>query len=143
VIDMGGLRLQKRIAADILKVGVNRVWIDPEKINEVKNVITKAEIRKLINQGVIKALPEKMKKPKVEKKKRKGPGRRKGARKRGKEDWMRTVRPLRKMIKELRDTGKITKGQYRRLYMLIKGGMFRSRAHLRLYLKQQGILKEE
>lgn len=143
MIDMGGLRLQKRIAADILKVGVNRVWIDPEKINEVKNVITKAEIRKLINQGVIKALPEKMKKPKVEKKKRKGPGRRKGARKRGKEDWMRTVRPLRKMIKELRDTGKITKGQYRRLYMLIKGGMFRSRAHLRLYLKQQGILKEE
>ena len=143
MIGMGGLRLQKRIAADILKVGVNRVWIDPEKINEVKNVITKAEIRKLINRGVIKALPEKMKKPKVEKKKRKGPGRRKGARKRGKEDWMRTVRPLRKMIKELRDTGKITKGQYRRLYMLIKGGMFRSRAHLRLYLKQQGILKEE
>lgn len=140
---MGGLRLQKRIAADILKVGVNRVWINPEKINEVKNVITKAEIRRLINQGVIRALPEKMKKPKVEKKRRKGPGRRKGARKRGKEDWMKTVRPLRRTIRELRDTGKITRSQYRRLYMLIKGGMFRSRAHLRLYLKQQGILKEE
>ncbi|HDJ96559.1 MAG TPA: 50S ribosomal protein L19e [Candidatus Aenigmarchaeota archaeon] len=139
---MAGLRLQKRIAADILKVGVNRVWIDPEKINEVKNVITKAEIRKLIEKGTIKALPEKVRKRKV-RKRRKGPGRRKGPTVRGKEEWIKTVRPLRRLIKELRDSGKITRSQYRKLFLLIKGGMFRSRTHLRLYLKQKGILKGE
>ena len=31
------LTTQKRLAASILKVGVNRVWIDPEEIEEVLN----------------------------------------------------------------------------------------------------------
>ena len=34
------LTTQKRLAADILKVGVNRVWIDPENIEEVSRAIT-------------------------------------------------------------------------------------------------------
>ena len=140
---MAGLELQRRLASEILGVGKDRVWFDPEKLDEIKNAITRADIRRLINRGLIKALPPKVKMPKEKKKRRRGPGSRKGARTRGKEDWIKTVRPLRRMIKELRDSGKITPSQYRKLYRLIKGGMFRSRAHLCLYLKQHGILKEE
>jgi large subunit ribosomal protein L19e len=47
------------------------------------------------------------------------------------------------MLKELREAGKIDKSTYRKVYKLIKGGMFRSRAHLKLYLEQYGLLKEK
>ena len=35
------LTTQRRLAASILKVGVNRVWIDPEEIEEVSRAITR------------------------------------------------------------------------------------------------------
>ena len=34
------LTTQKRLAASILKVGLNRVWIDPEQIEEVSMDMT-------------------------------------------------------------------------------------------------------
>ena len=92
--------LQKKLAAKILKVGVSRVWLDPSKKKEIESAITKADIRKLIKKGYIKALPEKLKKPKEKKKRRRGPGRRKGkkyAKVSRKERWNSTVRAVRKM----------------------------------------------
>ena len=52
------LTTQKRLAASILKVGVNRVWIDPEEIEEVSRAITRDGIKQLIDQGIIKAKPK-------------------------------------------------------------------------------------
>ncbi|RLI07420.1 50S ribosomal protein L19e, partial [Candidatus Bathyarchaeota archaeon] len=49
------LKSQRRLAASILNVGVNRVWIDPERIEDVDVAITREEIKKLIHEGVIKA----------------------------------------------------------------------------------------
>ncbi len=53
------LRNQRRLAASVLNVGVNRVWIDPEMADNVEAAITRQEIKKLINDGAIKAAPEK------------------------------------------------------------------------------------
>ena len=53
------LTTQKRLAASILKVGLNRVWIDPERIEEVSMAITRDGVKQLINDGAIKAKPEK------------------------------------------------------------------------------------
>ncbi|MEM5870115.1 MAG: 50S ribosomal protein L19e [Candidatus Aenigmatarchaeota archaeon] len=137
--------LQKKLAAQILKVGMSRIWLDPSKQKEIESAITKADIRKLIQKGYIKVLPEKVPKPREKKRKRKGPGSRKGAK--GaimpeKRRWISTVRPLRKMLKELRDQGKIDRPTYRMLYRLVKGGMFRSRSHLRIYLEQHDLIKK-
>jgi large subunit ribosomal protein L19e len=52
------LTTQKRLAASILKVGVNRVWIDPDEIEEVSRAITRDGIKQLIDQGIIKAKPK-------------------------------------------------------------------------------------
>ena len=96
--------LQKRLAARILKVGESRVWLDPSKTKDIDAAITKIDIRKLIKQGAIKALPKKVHKPR-EKKRRGGPGRKRGsmfAKFAEKERWISTVRPLRKMLRELR-----------------------------------------
>ena len=53
------LTTQKRLAADILKVGVNKVWIDPETVEEVSRAITRESVKQLINSGAIKAKPKK------------------------------------------------------------------------------------
>jgi len=144
---MGGLTLQKRLAAKILKVGQTRVVMDPSHLEEIKNAITRADIRKMINHGWIKAKPSKIKKPDLYSKKRKrGPGKRKGAhgaKLTKKRMWINTIRPLRRMLKELRDKGTIDRKSYRKTYLLIKSGAFRSRSHLKLYLEQQGIIHEK
>ena len=138
--------VQKKLAAKVLKVGVSKVWMDPTKKEEIDKAITKADIRRLIKKGYIKKKAEKKKK-KIQKKKRKrGPGSKKGketARLSRKEMWMNTVRPLRRYIKKIKDEGKIDTKTYRRLRKLIKGGMFRSVAHLKFYIKQKGLLKSE
>ncbi|RLI31943.1 50S ribosomal protein L19e, partial [Candidatus Bathyarchaeota archaeon] len=52
------LRTQRKLAAKVLKCGVNRVWIDPERTDEVSIAITREEIRKLVHEKAIVALRE-------------------------------------------------------------------------------------
>jgi len=139
------MRLQRRLAADILKVGKSRVWLDPTKMGEIEKAITRADVRKLIKKGYIKALPEKIHMPKEKRKKKKGLGSRKGtkfSRLSRKRRWISTVRALRNMLRELKSSGQIDNRTYRKLRLLVKGGMFRSRSHLRTYLEQHDLLKE-
>jgi len=49
-----GLKLsfQKRLAADLLKCGVHRVKIDPKKVEEITEAITREDVKRLIKDGV-------------------------------------------------------------------------------------------
>ena len=144
------LKNQRRLAASVLNVGVNRVWIDPEGAEEVEAVITRQEIRKLVNDGIIKALPigkssrgrarERMAQKKA--KRRRGPGRRKGAKYSvvsRKERWMSRIRSQRKRLRRLRERRVITVNTYRSLYMKAKGGEFRSIAELERYITEHNL----
>ena len=78
--------------------------------------------------------------------KRKGPGSRKGgphSRLTKKERWTIKVRAQRKLLKELRDTGKIETKIYTDLYSKSKGGFFRSRRHINLYIQEHNLVKNE
>ncbi|MEM5793859.1 MAG: 50S ribosomal protein L19e [Candidatus Aenigmatarchaeota archaeon] len=135
--------LQKKLAAKILGIGESRIWLDPARKKEIDEAITKADIRKLIKKGAIKVLPEKIKKPKEKKKRGKV---RKGSRYAvvsRKERWIGTVRALRKMLKEMKMKREIDNTTFKTLYKLVKGGMFRSKAHLRIYMEQHGLLKKK
>ncbi|ADC70415.1 Ribosomal protein L19e [Methanocaldococcus sp. FS406-22] len=145
--------VQRRMAAEILKCGIDRVWIDPTQLDRVKMAMSKDDIRVLIKEGVIKKKQKKgissarVKKLKEQRKKgrRRGPGSRRGAagaRTPPKEKWMATIRALRKTLKQLRDTGKIDRKVYRKLYRMAKGGAFRSRSHLFLYMREHDLLKQ-
>lgn len=147
------LSLQKRLAAEVLGVGESRIWIDPNRIEDVEGAVTKEEIRKLIREGVIRVKPVKGNsrarwKERHEKRKkgrRRGPGKRKGtktARLSKKEAWMNRIRKIRRYLRYLRDKGVIDKKTYRRLYMLAKGGAFKSLSSLKSYMKEQGLLKK-
>ena len=52
------LRTQRKLAAKVLNCGVNRVWIDPERTDEISMAITREEIRKLVHEKAIVALRE-------------------------------------------------------------------------------------
>ena len=47
------LKSQRRLAAEILKVGESRVWMDPDRTEEVEIAITREEIRRLIHEGFL------------------------------------------------------------------------------------------
>merc|ERR1711971_1049753 len=47
------LRLQKRLAASVLKCGRKRVWIDPNETSEVALANSRKNIRKLVKDGLI------------------------------------------------------------------------------------------
>ncbi len=148
------LRNQRRMAADVLKCGENRVWIDPNSLEEVADCITRADIRTAVDSGIIKALPKKgISKGRARyaadqkaKGRRKGQGSRKGtsnARLSDKGIWMGTIRALRDELKTLRADGKITPSVYRKYYMRAKGGMYKSRRNLVSHLVSEGHLEDD
>jgi large subunit ribosomal protein L19e len=75
------------MASRIMKCGVTRVWINPERIADVEEAITAEDVRSLIRDGVIRARQKKglsnfrRKKAALQKQKgrRRGRGSRKGS----------------------------------------------------------------
>jgi|YelNatPaOPRAMG01_1025707.scaffolds.fasta_scaffold00360_26 large subunit ribosomal protein L19e len=143
---------QKRMAARLMKVGQSRVWMDTKSYEDISEAVTKEDIRKLIKRNVIQKRQEKgnsrgrnaKAKAQRNKGRRRGPGSRKGtrnAREPRKERWMKNVRSMRRELKQLRDSGKMSKSDYRNYYLKIKGGIFRDKAALLLHIKESGILK--
>lgn len=148
------VKFQRRVASQILKCGRERVWMDPNGLDEIKEAVTREDVRNLIKRGLIKKLPKggtsrvRVNYIKMQKKKgrRKGQGSRKGrkyARYPKKLRWIKTIRPIRRTLRELRSSNKIDKHTYRRFYMLAKGGTFKNRNHLMVHLKSEGYIKEE
>ncbi|MDD2665632.1 MAG: 50S ribosomal protein L19e [Methanocellales archaeon] len=137
---------QRRMAADILGVGIGKVWMDAEKAEDISTAITREDIRKLIATGIIKRKLQKgisRGRTRTKDKKRayghqKGHGSRrgaKGARMPGKERWMNKIRALRKRLKTLREEGTIDASMYRKLYGRATSGEFRDVSHLDAHLK--------
>lgn len=133
------IEAKRRLAARVFGVGVERIWIDPERLDEVASAVSRADIRHLEKIGVIKVLPKRGIAKKERKERKRGPGSRKGskyARIPRKRYWIMRIRVLRKELRRMRDSGEISGSLYRRLYMLAKGGFFRSKAALREYVKR-------
>jgi large subunit ribosomal protein L19e len=147
------LQSQRRLAAEILKVGVNRVWIDPNRSEDVEVAITREEIRKLIHENVINKLPVKgvsRARARVlhEKKKkglRRGSGTRKGssgAKITKKDAWMLKIRSFRKALREWKADRAISEGAYRRLYAVAGSGAFDSVGAIERYAKTHGMWRK-
>jgi len=149
---MKSVKSQKRMAAEIMKIGKNRVHISPTNLEEVKQAITREDVKKLIKKGIIKKKKIngissfRKKKHTAQKKKgrRKGVGSRKGkkgARTPKKRNWINKIRIQRRFLLNIKN--KLKKGQFRRLYLMCKGGFFRSKAHLKLFINEHKLLEKK
>ncbi|HLC63460.1 MAG TPA: 50S ribosomal protein L19e [Candidatus Nanoarchaeia archaeon] len=146
------LKLQKRLVHDLMNVGKKRIKFPQENAKEIKEAITKSDIKKLINSGVIE-IKQKGGKSKaharyirIQKRKgrRQGKGSREGkrtARLPRKQLWMARIRIQRRFIKLLREKQLITTKDYRSLYLKAKSGAFRSKRHIKIYITEQGLIK--
>mgnify|MGYP001773078637 CR=1 FL=1 len=147
------LSYQKKLAAEILGVGETRVRIDSSQIDRVSSAVTREEIKRLIDDGVIYAVYARgnsrgrwreFHSARKEGRHR-GHGKRKGAggaRREPEKMWIYRVRKLRLFLKWLRDHGTIDRRTYRLLYRKVKGGAFDSLAALKRYMKDHGILPQ-
>jgi len=142
---MTDLSAQKRLAADVLDVGENRVWLDPEAQGDIAEAITRDEIRELVDEGRIQAdEPSGNSRGRARERNakrayghQKGHGKRrgkKGARQNEKDEWQNKIRAQRRKLRELRDKGELTPTQYRELYKKAGGGEFRSVRYLLNYI---------
>lgn len=147
------LSTQKRMAADVLDCGENKIWIDPGRQSDVGDAITKADIRRLIQEGAIKKKEgegqsrgrARKKGKQKERGRRSGHGSRKGgsgARQDEKEKWMSGVRAQRKILRKLKGKDKVELEDYRNLYRMVKGGRFGSKKQLKDWIENQNLLKE-
>jgi large subunit ribosomal protein L19e len=145
---------QRKLSAELMNVGESKVWFDNDQLEAIKAAITRDDLRKLINKGIIGCRPElgtsriRARKRLVQRRKGRqaGPGTRKGssaARLPKKEAWMLTVRSQRSFIKELKEKELVEGKTYRNLYLKIKGGYFRNRRHIKLYLEENKLFKEK
>ncbi len=150
------LSIQRRLASKIMKCGQHKVHMDPLRLKDISEAITREDVRKLIKSDAITKIPEDapskrqitLRAAQKKKGRRTGHGSRKGSFKSRtgnsqKERWIRTIRPQRQMIRELKDAETIDNETYKKLYKLSKGGVFRSRKHLELYLKEHNIISEK
>ncbi len=141
------MKLQKRLAGQILGCSPRRVLLDETKLDEIKEAITTSDIKRLISLGSIIEVPKKgVSRGRVKESGRStGTGSRKGvASSRGdtrKRLWVNKVRLQRRFVRSLEASNKINHELYRDLYRKVKGGFFRSKRHISLYLEEKGILK--
>ena len=145
---MSDLSAQRRLAADVLDIGENRVWFDPDSQGEIAEAITREDIRELVTQGTIESEDAKSnsrgRARERERKRayghRKGPGTRKGtagAREDRKEAWVSRIRAQRRRLKELRENDTLTRTQYRTLYNKAGGGEFDSVDRLETFAENE------
>ena len=141
---------QKKMAAQLLKCGVHRVWINPSYLDQVAQSVQKEDIREAIDNGWIKAKAIKgtsrvralKRASQKQKGRRKGQGKRSGtanARNPRKQRWMATIRAQRRTLKEMREEGILERSQYRHYYLKAKGGSYRSISHMTAQMGVEGI----
>ncbi len=142
------MMLQRRLAGAVMKCSPKRVRFDPNKLAEIKEAITHQDIRGLVGAGVIARTPKKgisrsrAKKRALQRQKgrQKNSGSRKGthnARFPAKREWINRIRKQRAFISELKEKGIIQTTMVKELYQKAKGGYFRSKGHLKLYLNER------
>lgn len=130
-------RTVKRIAADLMKVGKSRIWLDPERREDIDSAVTRQDVRKLIKERAIvkrpSAHPSRGRKRLSVLGKRSGRRRghgsrkgKKGARRGWTSEWPVRVRAMRRALRRLKSSGKVDTDRYRKLYLQIKGGRFQS-----------------
>lgn len=126
-------RNKKKLIARTLNVGMDKIILN--KPEDIKEAITRQDIRDLVasNNIIIRENKGRKKVHRISKRKSKGNIKKSvGSRK---EDYMHLVRKLRRYVKVMKKSGKITKERHRELRKKIRSKEFKSLSYLQDYIQ--------
>ena len=122
---------KKNLAAKTLGVGKDRIVFNVERISEIKEAITRQDIRDLYVNKAITVKDIKGRKKVVGRKTRRRGGSIRKKVKKSKTSYVLLTRKLRAYIQELKGQDKINQEQYLEFRKNIRNSNFRSKAHLK------------
>jgi large subunit ribosomal protein L19e len=126
---------KKELAAKALGVGKGRIIFNVEGLAEIKEAITKQDIKDLANEGIISIRPVKGRKKVTKRKTQRGPGKIKKKVSKRKQVYVKITRKLRDYIQMLKRHAIIDRDLYKDLRKKIRMRVFKSKANLKDYLK--------
>lgn len=143
---------KKKLAAKILKTSVHKVKFASDALEDIQKALTRSDIRGLIAMGKVWKDPVNehsragARKNAAQKKKgrRANRGSKKGKKHSvvsRKTNWIHRVRIQRIFLQLLKEKGLISTENFRMIYLKIKGGFFRNKRHLKLYLNDYKLLQ--
>lgn len=134
------LENKKNLVARALKIGRRRVIFNTQRLSEIKEAITKQDIKDLKEGGAISIREAKGRRKIQKRKTRRRPGSIKKKVNTRKQDYVILTRKLRKHLSNLKARGKISNEDFKGLRKVIRASEFRSLAHMKEKISQ---MKEE
>lgn len=128
------LNKKKILAAKILGVGKNRIIFNVANLAEIKEAITRQDMKSLYMEGIISIRPIKGRKSVKRRKTRRGFGKIRKKVVNRKQIYVKITRKLRSYLKLLKNSGVINRELYWKIRKKIKMREFKSKASLREYL---------
>ena len=145
---------KKILAGKVLKISPYRVRFEESALADIQKAITRSDIRGLIAIGKIYVSGEneqshfhaRERALQRRKGRRKGRGSKKGTKfsiLSKKDQWMNRVRVQRVFLSELREKKLVNLTNYHLLYQKVKGGYFRNKRHIKLYLTEHHLIQNQ
>lgn len=128
------LENKKDLAARTLKVGKGRIVFVSSRNNEIKEAITKQDIRELVSDKAILVKEVSGRKKVVKRKNKRRAGKIKKTVNNRKELYMILTRKLREHVKKMKAQGTITREEAIDIRKKIRNKLFKSIAHLKEYI---------
>jgi large subunit ribosomal protein L19e len=125
---------KKSLAVRTLKIGKKRILFVKSRLDEIKEAITKQDIRDLQAEGAIIIKEIKGKRKNIKKKKKRGPGNIKKTVNTRKQDYVIMTRKLRRYVAEMKIQKKLSPEEIKDIRNKIRNKIFRSKAHLKEYI---------
>jgi large subunit ribosomal protein L19e len=128
------LRKKKELAAKALNVGKDRIVFVKERSQEIKEAISKQDMRDLNKDKAILVKEIRGRKTNVARKNKKGPGKIRKKINLRKQKYVIITRKLREYVKELLNQKKLTKEEAVEIRKKIRNNEFKSKANLKTHI---------
>ena len=124
---------KKKLAKRTLNVGEDRIVFLESRLEEIKDAITKQDIRDLLKSGAI-MIKERKGRKKVQRERSRSTGNIRRKAKGKKREYIILTRKLRRYLKSQASRGKLSKENFIDMRKKIRNRGFRSLAHLKEYV---------
>ncbi len=128
------LRKKKELAAKALKVGKERIVFVNSRRDEIKEAITKQDVRDLKKEGAILVKDIGGRKKNVKRKNKRGTGKIKMKVNTRKQDYVIMTRKLRKIVAGMKQRGELDRDEVKDIRNKIRNRIFKNAANLKKYV---------